>query len=182
MDFLGDVPSFSYITPAIAKAETLPRWSSITNLGSALISGTQSFQAVWLTEGTLCTSVYFAAHTTPGAALTNQWASLYDQHRNKLVVTADDLTTGWSAFTGKNFTFTAPFRTTYTGIHYIGLMVAASTVPTMAGTGQLGGSISSLTPAQNFRDATNTGLTTPDTAPAVAALGNHGFCIYAQIR
>lgn len=63
-----------------------------------------------------------------------------------------------------------PYQVTTSGLYYLGIMVAASTVPSVAGTGDSGNGKIIVAPVVAGQDATNTGLTTPATAPGTSAV------------
>ena len=78
----------------------------------------------------------------------------------------NDTSTAWAANSRKTLSLTSTFTTTYSGIHYLGIMVAATTVPTIKGnTAKVGGQLSAAAPTMG--GTSTTGLTT--TLPATAA-------------
>ena len=134
-----------------------------------LSSGRLSLQAIWLPAGITINSISFWSGTTAGATLTNQLFGLYDNNLNRLATSTNDTSTAWAANARKTLNLTSAFSTTYTGIHYLGIMVAATTVPTMkGGTARTDGSLSSQAPS--LGGTSNTGLTIalPSTATAPA--------------
>jgi hypothetical protein len=162
------VPKASLMKQTAAIAETYPRWMTMTSAGY-LTSGQQSFVAIWLDAGVTVSTITFFAGGTAAVTPTAQWFSLYNSARGKLAVTADDTTTAWAAFATKTLTLSAPYVTTYAGLHYLGIMVAAATVPTIAGMTPFGTAAALAAPPVSGKDSTNTGLTTPATAPTTAA-------------
>jgi hypothetical protein len=150
-------------------AETIPRNAySGANLAT-LVSGRQTLQLIWLEAGALVSNIQWTAWTTAAVAPTNQWASLYSLALAKLAVSNDDLTTAWSSFSRKTFVIAAPYLVPTSGFYYAGVNVAASTVPSLAGCGTPGGQVADV-PISMGWDLTNTGLTTPASAPATAVL------------
>ena len=155
--------------PTAALAQTHPRAGvTISNLPGTLVSGRQSFCAIYLSAGMVISTITVCSGTTAAGTPTAQWFSLYDANRNKLAVTADDTTTAWGSNSYKTLTLSSPYTVPTSGIYYIGVMVAASTVPTMAGF-LASTLVINLPPILCGADTTNTGLTTPATAPATAA-------------
>ncbi|HNU15382.1 MAG TPA: hypothetical protein PKI55_13085, partial [Chitinophagaceae bacterium] len=76
-------------------------------------------------------------------------------------------TTAWAANTRKTLNLTSTFTTTYTGLYYLGIMVTATTVPTMKGyTARTGGQLNAAAPSMG--GTSNTGLTTALPNPANA--------------
>ncbi len=131
-----------------------------------LSSGRLSLQAIYIPAGTVVTSISFWSATTAGATLTNQLFGLYDSSLNLLRSSTNDTSTAWAANSKKTLSLTSTFTTTYSGIHYLGIMVAATTVPTIKGnTAKVGGQLNAAAPSMG--GTSTTGLTTA--LPATAA-------------
>ena len=154
--------------PTAAIAQSVARQDVNVSTFGFLSTGAQSFALCWLPAGTI-SSISFMSGTTAAVSPTNQWFSIYDSSRNKLAVTADDTTTAWAANTLKTLTISGGYTVATEGYYYIGIMVAAATVPTLYGSNITATNMIALPPVMGGRDATNTGLTTPATAPATAA-------------
>lgn len=161
-------PVGSFLRATGVLGETIPRTSDMTN-SAIVFSGTQTFHGIYLTAGTVVSSIGVSTATSPATGPTNQWFSLYSAALGRLAVTADDTTTAWAANTMKILTIAAPYTILTSGLYYIGIMVAAGTPPTVWGATNRGSSILITAPAVCGQDATNTGLTTPATAPLTAA-------------
>lgn len=134
---------------------------------SLLSSGRLSLQAIWLPANVTITSISFWSATTAGATLTNQLFGLYDSSRNLLRSSTNDTSTAWAANSRKTLSLTSTFTTTYSGLYYLGIMVTATTVPTIKGnTAKTDGSLNAGAPSMG--GTSNTGLTTalPATANA----------------
>jgi len=132
-----------------------------------LSSGRLSLQAIWLPAGTLISSISFHSATTAAGTPTNQLFGLYDINRNLLATSTNGTTGAWAANSLKTLALTSTFTTTYSGLHYLGIMVTATTVPTIKGnTGRTGGQLQAQAPSMG--GTSNTGLTTalPATANA----------------
>lgn len=162
-------------------AETLPRASHIASQ-SVLVSGRQSFVRLWLEAGMLVSNITFVSGTTAAVTPTAQWFSLYDDALAKLAVTADDTTTAWAGGpTRKTLAVASPYTITASGFYRLGIMVAAATVPTLLGAAS-SSVVIGLAPFILGADTTNTGLTTPSTAPnPAAALSAGGSIPYAYV-
>lgn len=133
---------------------------------SLLSSGRLSLQAIWLPAGVTINSISFWSATTAGATLTNQLFGLYDSSLNLLRSSSNDTSTAWAANSKKTLSLTSAFTTTYSGIHYLGIMVAATTVPTIKGnTAKTNGALNAAAPSMG--GTSTTGLTTA--LPATAA-------------
>jgi hypothetical protein len=134
---------------------------------AVLSSGRLSLQAIWLPAGTVISSISFWSATTAGATLTNQLFGLYDINLNLLRSSANDTSTAWAANSRKTLSLTSAFTTTYSGLYYLGIMVAATTVPTLKGnTAKTGGQLGAGAPSMG--GTSNTGLTTSLPATATA--------------
>ncbi len=130
------------------------------------MSGRLTLAAVHLQAGETISSISWHSATTALASGTNQWFGLFDSSRVALRLTNDDTSGAWVANAGKTLSLTSPFVTTYTGIHYIGIMVAATTVPSLfAFSGNA--TIQAIAPAT--AGTADTGLTTPPSLPFTAA-------------
>lgn len=146
--------------------------SGITS--TQITSGTLYLVPIWLPTGTVVNSITFVAGATNSLATgTHQWFGLYDSSRVQLAVTSDDTSNAWAAQTAKTLTIAtvaagsaSSFTTTYTGLHYLGLMVAASTVVNITGGGASNPTVENATPAFG---AANTGQAGPNAFPFTAA-------------
>jgi hypothetical protein len=146
---------------------------------SALATGQLILVAIDLPGDLLVNNLSFVSAGTAANTPVNQWFALYDQNLNKLAVTADDTTNAWNANALKTLAISGGFRTTYAGLHYVGVMVKATVVPTLAGFNGRG-VVTGLAP--KLAGASTTGLTTPSTAPnPAAALSSLGTVPYAYV-
>jgi len=149
------------------KAETFPRHLQPEVNTSLLSSGRLSLAAIAIMQGELLTSISFWSATTAAGTPTNQLFGLYDNNLNLLRSTNNDTTTAWAANTRKTLNLTSTFTTTYSGLYYLGIMVTATTVPTLKGyTARTGGQLNAAAPS--LGGTSNTGLTTALPNPANA--------------
>lgn len=133
---------------------------------SALSTGRLSLQAIWLPAGVTLSNITFWSATTAAGTPTNQLFGLYDSSLNLLRSSVNDTTTAWAANSRKTLNLTSTFTTTYSGIYYVGIMVTATTVPTLKGnTAKTGGQLGAAAPSMG--GTSTTGLTTA--LPATAA-------------
>lgn len=131
-----------------------------------LSSGRLSLAAIYIPAGTVISSISFWSATTAAGTPTNQLFGLYDSSLNLLRSSVNDTTTAWAANSRKTLALTSSFTTLYSGIYYLGLMVTATTVPTIKGnTAKTGGQLSAAAPSMG--GTSTTGLTTA--LPATAA-------------
>lgn len=138
---------------------------------SLLSTGRLSLQAIYIPAGTTISSITFWSATTAAGTPTNQLFGLFDSSLNRLISSINDTTTAWAANSRKTLSLTSTFTTTYSGIYYLGIMVTATTVPTIKGnTAKTNGALNAGTPSMG--GTSNTGLTTslPATANAPAAV------------
>lgn len=155
-----------YWRPAAAVAETLSRVGKIESLG-LLTSGTLSlFGGAVLPAGVPVSSISFSSAGTGASAPTNQWFCLIDQSGAILAKTADDTTTAWGVNTVKTLSFASPHTPPIDTPVYLGVVVVASTVPTLFAAG-----VSSVAAGRTPMVAAtaNTGLTTPASLSSVGS-------------
>jgi hypothetical protein len=157
------------VRPTVAIAETLPRWA-VTGSNTPT-SGLLNLTPIWLPKGAVISNLSWFNGGPAGATMTHQWAAIYNSARVQLAVTADKTTTAipsFAAFTwaiaaiasGASTTYTA----TYTGLHYVGLMIAATTMPAPVGPG-----VSGFTNTAPAFGASDTAQTTTPAFPHTAA-------------
>jgi len=134
-----------------------------------LATGRLSLQAIYLPAGTTINSISIWSASTAAGTPTNQLFGLYDINLNLLRSSVNDTTTAWAANSKKTLALTSAFTTTYSGLHYLGLMVTATTVPTLKGnTTKNGGQLNAALPTMG--GSSTSGLTTalPATATAIS--------------
>jgi hypothetical protein len=150
--------------PDAALYETFSRYNTDGNQ-SCLESGRLFLCGLWLPTGLTITSITAHSRSTAASVPLNQWFAMFDNSRNKLAVTVDDTTTAWAANALKTLVLAATFTTTYSGIHYLGIMVTATTVPTLSGLGAPP-AVGALTP--KLQGGSTAALTNPASCPATA--------------
>lgn len=134
-----------------------------------LATGRLSLQAIYLPAGTTINSISIWSASTAAGTPTNQLFGLYDINLNRLATSNNDTTTAWAANSRKTLALTSAFTTTYSGLHYIAIMVTATTVPTLKGnTTKSGGQLNAALPTMG--GSSTSGLTTalPATATAIS--------------
>lgn len=172
----GGILTSSYTQPqdaayAATHAETLDRSPCTEQNVSALVSGRLTLQAIWLTAGQIIRWITFFSGSTAAGTPTNQIFGLYSvSGRVLLATTVNDTTTAWGAAASKRLRVTTPYTVPTTGLYYVGIMVTATTVPTLKGLSAVtGGQLAAASPI--LMGTSNTGLTTalPDPANALTA-------------
>lgn len=156
----------SALRPTGSLYENLTRRGVTSGTQTAPTSGTLRLYAIDLPSGLTVTTISFVSGTTPLAVGSNQWFGIFTDARVQLRVTADDGATAWGATAVKTLTLASPVVTTYAGLHYLGLLVVATTPPTLTGVA-IGAAVSPLAPI--LAGNSNAGLTNPASCPATAA-------------
>ena len=122
--------------------------------------------SIWLPSGLVITSLSVKNGGTAEAGGTHAWAALFDSSRALLRQSNDE--TGAAAIAASvvhSFILTSTFTTTYSGIHYVGVCVVATTMPTLLGHPSTAAGVNDIAPVVGGNSTT--GLT--DTAPNPAA-------------
>lgn len=161
------------LRPSGAIAETMSRLLASNSLSPT--SGVLTLTPIWLPKGVTISNISWANGNTAGATLTHQWAALYNSARLQLAVTADKTTSAvpintvftWAIATIASGSSTT-FVTTYTGLYYLGLMIAATTLPAPVAAG---GPVAAGNLAPTFGNS-DTSQTTPPAFPHTAATPN----------
>lgn len=127
---LGAQPSKLAEAPTGATGETVPR-SQVTVATSGLTtSGTIYLSAITLAQGVLVSNISMITGTgTLKTGGTHGWYVLLDSGLVARAASADqvDPATVWGvASTVYTLPMTTPYLTTYTGLYYVGIMVATS--------------------------------------------------------
>jgi hypothetical protein len=120
--------------------------TSLLSTGSFVIS-----RLFTLPSGTVVSSISFWSGTTAAGTPTNKLFGLFDSSRNLLRSSVNDTTTAWAANSLKTLALTATFTTTYSGLYYLGIMVTATTVPTIKGnTAKTNGALNAAAPSMGW--------------------------------
>lgn len=132
-------PGWNYVGPTTTYpaaggvqplAETLPVWFNNSNT-SVLVSGRMSIVGIVLTKSQPITSVGFYSATTAAGTPTNQWFCILNSAMQIVAVTINDTSTAWAANTAKILALTGTYVVPFTGVYHLGIMVSATTVPTI---------------------------------------------------
>jgi hypothetical protein len=174
-NYAGGAPSIltgtdlarTFMRPAGALRETVPRGTTSLNSSGALTSGTLFLTAIALVAGDQVRSISVVAAGTGAASPTAQWFGLFDANRNALALTADDGATAWPANTTKTLSFAATYMVPTSGLYYVGVMVAAATVPSLYVLNNGGSLPESLPPV--LSGTSTAGMSAPPSLPFTAA-------------
>lgn len=178
------LPALEAAMSPAGRYETTSRLRAGT--ASTPVSGALYLVPIWLPKGMVVSTIAFTSGGTAGVSLTNHWFTLHDANRVALARTADQGTAAWAANTTKTLAIAqttagsaTSYTTTYSGLHYLGFMVAASTVPNIIGEGSLPATLANTAPGFG---PTSSGQTTPPTVTSgaftAAAFSGAGILAY----
>lgn len=155
--------------PSGAIAESVSRFTVAGTNVSPLSTGRLTLVGgIVIPGGVAVNTITFLSGTTALATGTNQWFALYDTSRAKLAVTADDTSTAWGTNTFKTLTLSATYTPSVDTAVYVGVMVAATTVPSLRCAFDQGFTgFTNVAPI--MAGSSDSGLTNPASAPATAA-------------
>lgn len=176
------IPKTGLLPPTGLTFENYPRHFSITNQTVTLVNGALRLVAIWLPQGLTVTNISFVTGATALVAGTNPhlWFALYDSSRALLRQTADDTSPAWAASTLKTVNLTSPFVTTYSGLHYLAVMIAQTggTMPNLKAVNTGDSVLTGLAPL--ISGPSSTGLTTTAPNPA-GAISSNNFPPYGGV-
>ncbi|GAB2732839.1 right-handed parallel beta-helix repeat-containing protein [Streptomyces bullii] len=184
---LTPVPALEAAMSPAGRYETTSRLRCGT--ASTPVSGALYLVPIWLPKGLVISSISFTSGGTAAASPTNQWFTLHNSSRVALARTADATTAAWASNTTKTLAIAqttagsaTSYTTTYSGLHYLGFMVAATTVPNIVGEGSLPAGLANTSPGFG---PTNSGQTTPPTvtggAFTAAAFAGAGILAHGYV-
>jgi hypothetical protein len=167
-------PREALFSGGVFMRENIPRREGgFSDQTTALTTAVMTSIAVPLFCGDVISTVTVMTGNTAGGTMTHQWAALYDtQATSALIVgsqSADGTSGALAANTAIAFTLGAKYTVPADGIYYVGLMVAATTVPSLMcmSTGRTTMSGAVITGQKVLAQTSGTSLTT--TAPATIA-------------
>lgn len=121
------------LTPSGALAETFPRYQ-----GSAVLTpttGTVYVSAIGLSKGTVVTNITVLTDTAGSSGtITHSWAALLDSTGKVVAVSADGLTTAFSAGAFITFAMVSPLTIAAAGMFYIAQSLTATGMCNWVGT------------------------------------------------
>ncbi|MET7982526.1 hypothetical protein [Streptomyces sp. NPDC005281] len=155
--------------PAGTYRSNLDRVATVSDFASLTTQVMQS-AALYLQAGDTVTNLTFKSGSTPAGTPTNWWFALYDDSTTPALLgqTADQLTAAWAASTSKTLALASPVTIPRTGIYYAGVMVKATTPPSLLGSGTVAAAVSGFVPGELVL-AQNSGASLTTTAPATIA-------------
>ena len=136
---------------------------------AALTTQVLTTVALALQAGDIVTKIACKSGATAAGTPTNYWFALYDPSGNLLQQTADQTTTAWAADTAKDLALAAAVPISASGTYYVGIMVKATTPPSLVGVtlGRAGVTAGILATDKIASQTSGSGLTA--TAPATIA-------------
>lgn len=140
--------------------------------------------SILLSAGQVVSTIGFCTGVTAGVAPAHWWANLLDKNRLQLAHSADQLTAALPASTWQALSLTAPFTALYSGLYYVGLMIAAATVPSVLSSQMQGQFVTGANvPSPGPGGRSSTGLTIPgvDLSTVYAAPTSVGGFYYAYV-
>ena len=189
---IGDPNSYPYaheLTASLltARIENLPRRSislaTIALPANSAGTGTLQLYSMDIEEAVTLSEIVFLSGTTALSGGVNQWACILNSSLAVLAVSADKTSTAWNAQGEQLFTIATNGSggsissvTLTPGQYYFGLLVVATTLPTLSGVTTTSGA-NGLTP--KLAGTSTTGLTNPASltspATAITATGNNAW-------
>lgn len=158
-------------TGAVA-ASMWRRDTAITNQAAALVSGVATVVAVEVEAGKAFQVIHAMSGSTAAGTPLNRWAAAYKSDGTLIGQSPDATTTAWGANTEKTFTLPSSYLPPANDLLYVMLLVVATTVPSLLGTGPNANSQGVL-PVITATCANGSGLTgtAPATLGALTAMG-----------
>lgn len=132
----------------------------------ALATGVMTSVPVFLAAGDVITNISARSGATAAGTPTNYWFALYSDAATPALLSqsADQTSTAWAANTTKTLALAAAQTITRTGIYWVGIMVTATTPPTLLGSVAVAPIVSG---ERNLSQSSGSSLTA--TAPATIA-------------
>jgi hypothetical protein len=132
----------------------------------ALATGVMTSVPIYLAAGDVITNISARSGATAAGTPTNYWFALYSSAATPALLSqsADQTSTAWAANTTKTLALAAAQTITASGVYWVGIMVTATTPPTLLGTVT---APAIVTGERNLSQSSGSSLTT--TAPATIA-------------
>jgi hypothetical protein len=173
-----------YFLPDGAFAESFPRTASAAS--TTITSGTLWLAPIALPANVAIGHLAFISSSTGAVAPTHWWFGLYDKSRVQLATTSDQGSAAWGSFTLKSLAVAttaggaaSSFTTTYSGLYYVGMVMAATTPVNLLGV-NVSQSIFGTTPPI-LGGTSDTAQTTPPAFPHTAGAITPNNALYAYV-
>lgn len=153
--------------------ETISRMGHV-NTAFTLSSGTLQMTAIYLPANAVVGHLAACSASAGITGPTNWWFGLYDNNLVQLATTANQTTTAWAANTYKSLAVatiasgaSSTFTTTYSGLHYFGVLATwSTTAPSLMACALISSGLPSQSPV--LCGTSDTGQTTPPAFPHTA--------------
>ncbi len=154
-------------SPSDVRLQNMSSFDVNTDL-TTLTTQVMTSVAVPVQGGELISNITVKSGATAANTPTNYWFALYSSAGALLAQSADQLTTAWAANTVMTLALATAQRMSTAGVVYVGLMVKATTPPTLLGANlALAGASASILSSKILSQTSGSSLTT--TAPATIA-------------
>lgn len=127
----GTLPGIDRWNPGLLSnmpQQDVTRASIVLTSGTLLVTG-----GITVPANRWITSVTFLTGSTLATSPTHWWFTIMNAGRVTQRSTADQTSTAWAANTAKTVNLTSPWAPTVDTAVYVGIMVVASPMPTLAG-------------------------------------------------
>lgn len=138
-DALGFANAADPSSPSTFFRRNLPRVGLYDSAGDtgqvALATGVMTSVPIYLAAGDVVTNISVRSGATAAGTPTNYWVALYSSASTPALLSqsADQTSTAWAANTTKTLALAAAQTITASGIYWVGVMVTATTPPTLLG-------------------------------------------------
>lgn len=139
-DVLATFAATGPSSPSTFYRSNLPRVGLYDSAGDtgqvALTTEVMTSVPIYLAAGDVITNVSVVSGATAAGTPTNWWFALYSSAATPalLAQSADQTTTAWAANTVKTVALATAQTVSASGVYWVGIMVKATTVPTLLGT------------------------------------------------
>lgn len=160
---------------SLAISESLNRLTMPAGDINPLSTGRLTLVPIALPETTVVTNIAFVSGATPAGTPTHWWFAIYDDKLNLIAQTTDQTSTAWAANIEKIVALSAA-QTLPAGTYYLGVMVTATTVPTLRGATGIDTTLNALTPVGSGTSTSSLTNTAPNPAAAITTTTTLPYC------
>lgn len=169
------------LQPAGTVAATHDRASTAFANYTTVASGTLNMTAIYIPVNTVINNINCITGSTASVGVTHNWAVLADKNLKVLGVSADNTSADLALNTVESYALTTPVTTAYSGLYYVGFVIATggggATQPTMQGQTDAASTVMNVAP--KICGTSNTGATTPPaTGATLTAITSTASSIY----
>jgi hypothetical protein len=119
--------------PGLPARYSIDRWDITSDVAAALATGVMTAVGVPMRAGDVITNIAVKSGATALATATHWWFALFSNAAIPVLLaqTADQVAAAWAANTTKNLALATAQTILADGVYYVGIMVAAATVPSL---------------------------------------------------